>query len=336
MNTFLTKYRPDSLESFLGNPSCVSAIKGLVRGADKSGIPISWLFTGRSGIGKTTMARILVGEFGVESAAVIEINAASANSVDSIRKLEGQVRNGILGTSRMAVILDECHQLTSAAQQCLLKLLEDAKNAYFILCTTEVSKLLDTIITRCAVFNFLGASQEELHSLIGSILQRTSKNIEVGVLEELVVCSGGSFRLCLSLLERILGVDNIEEQKQILKNSLESAVSFGEEAVHGVSRELADWFFSPSKYDESRLVDLLAEVNGENFSLILGGLVSLVSGGIRSKRLDMIKAVLILADNPCYSRAVFVARLWLAFEKVLEMRGGRSPSVSDNVSGKVR
>jgi DNA polymerase-3 subunit gamma/tau len=139
------KYRPKSFEEVIGHEDMLMA---LLRAISSDTCPHSFLFTGVSGLGKTTLARITAMELQADP---LEIDAASNNGVDATRGLvELGQHMSMVGDGRRAIIIDECHTLSKQAWQPLLKLLEEPPDhLYIMLCTTELEKVPDTIRNRC-------------------------------------------------------------------------------------------------------------------------------------------------------------------------------------------
>ncbi len=173
------KYRPQTLAELVGQNYIQIALNNAVKNQQ---IAPAYLFTGVRGTGKTSTARILAKSLNCQKNPhptttpcgkcascrsiaqsthldVTEIDAASHNGVDDARELI-QLCNFAPTQSRYRIfIVDECHQLTTASQNCLLKAIEEPpSHVVFILCTTELHKVLPTIISRCQTFNFKALS----------------------------------------------------------------------------------------------------------------------------------------------------------------------------------
>ena len=152
MNHFVVsarKYRPQSFRDVVGQQAITNTL----------------LFTGPRGVGKTTCARILAKKINEQTAGVedendfafniFELDAASNNSVDDIRKLIEQVRIPPQVGKYKVYIIDEVHMLSPSAFNAFLKTLEEPpKHAIFILATTEKHKIIPTILSRCQIFDF--------------------------------------------------------------------------------------------------------------------------------------------------------------------------------------
>ena len=161
MSTVLyRKYRPQNFEEVLGQDHIVSVLKNAV----KTGrVSHAYLFSGSRGTGKTSLARILAKEAGCSDVDLIEIDAASSRGIDEIRALREAVRFSPMQGQVKVYIIDEVHMLTKEAFNALLKTLEEPPaHAIFILATTELDKVPETIISRCQNFSFRKISEEVL------------------------------------------------------------------------------------------------------------------------------------------------------------------------------
>ena len=220
------KYRPQYFADVVGQPQVTVTLKNeLMRGR----IAHAYLFTGSRGTGKTTCAKILAravnclhpkdgdpcGECeicrGLEDGSildVVEIDAASNNGVDSIRSLIEE-SNFTPATARYRVyIIDEVHMLSVAAFNALLKTLEEPPpHVIFILATTEVHKLLPTILSRCQRFDFKRIAPEDIAGRLEDVAQRENAQLDHDAALLIARVADGALRDALSLLDQCLGRD---------------------------------------------------------------------------------------------------------------------------------
>ena len=157
--------RPQTLDDVRHQEAVVGRIKSELKTGT---FPHATMFTGSSGVGKTTVARILRDELGCDAFDYVEANMADKRGIDEIRSFASSVGMAPMGKCRVYV-LDECHQITKTGQQALLKVLEDCpKHAYFILLTSEPTKLIPAVKTRCSVYKFLAMNRKQS---VGFVMQ---------------------------------------------------------------------------------------------------------------------------------------------------------------------
>lgn len=195
------KYRPQTFDQVLGQDAVVESLQGAL----KSGkISHAYLFAGSRGTGKTSVARIFAKELGTSPNDIYEIDAASNNGVDEIRELRDGVNTLPFDSKYKIYILDEVHMLSKAAFNALLKTLEEPPaHVIFILATTELHKVLDTVKSRCQVFEFKKPTIEVLTKLILDVSKKEGIDIEVDAANLIAKISDGAFRDTLNLLDRI-------------------------------------------------------------------------------------------------------------------------------------
>lgn len=164
------KYRPKKFEDV----SEQGAIKTIIENQIKSNdIRNAYLFCGGAGTGKTTCARIVAGMINEGQGNPIELDAASNNSVDDVRRIITDSKFKSMDSKYKIYIIDECHSLSNAAWQAMLKLLEEPpKSTVFIFCTTDPNRIPNTILSRVQRYNFQRISTEGIINRLIYILEQ--------------------------------------------------------------------------------------------------------------------------------------------------------------------
>ena len=220
MVNLITKYRPKSLDEVWGNEQVVSTLKGFKK---KGKFPQAMLFKGQGGTGKTTLARIVAKELGAVGNDLIEVNVADNNGVDYFRDLIEKTEYSPLTSPVKVFILDECHSLTTSSQNALLKVLEEPPSyCYFILCTTDSNKLLNTIISRCTSFTVEKFDKDSAVDFIDEVCMNEwgyssvdDSPIDEDCIKRFVLATDGYPRRILSELEKIVVFDYLNDKDKI-------------------------------------------------------------------------------------------------------------------------
>ena len=200
------KYRPSAFDGVLGQEHVTSVLQAAIKN-DK--LSHAYLFAGSRGTGKTTMARILARALGVGEKDIYEIDAASNRQVDDARELREGVATMPFESKYKFYILDEVHMLTKEAFNTLLKTLEEPPaHAMFVLATTEVEKVPETIRSRCQVFHFKKPSHEMLKKLALEIAKKEGAILAPAGAELIALMGDGSFRDTLGILQKVLTVSS--------------------------------------------------------------------------------------------------------------------------------
>lgn len=217
------KYRPKKLEDVRGQVEVVSSLAKIVG----KGTAKAFLFTGPSGTGKTTLARIVADLSDCDPKNILDFDAATYTGIDDIRGITANLFYKPLDGRNKAVIIDECHALSKNAWNSLLKILEEPpKWVYWFLCTTEPGKVPDTIKTRCASFNLKPVTRKVLATLIDSIAEK--EGISWGsdnedVIQLLASEANGSPRQAISYLATAAGVTTYDEVASLMGSAESSA-----------------------------------------------------------------------------------------------------------------
>ena len=180
---WVEKYRPSTLDSYIGNQHLRSKVKVYIESGD---LPHLLLY-GRAGTGKTTLAKLLVNNIDCD---YLYINASDENSVDVVRE---KVKNfaSTLGFAEMKVIiLDECDYITPNAQAALRNLMETfSKNCRFILTCNYVERIIDPIQSRCQSFQIIPPDRKEVAVHLNTIL--TKEGVKSDINDIVTIVNGG-------------------------------------------------------------------------------------------------------------------------------------------------
>lgn len=300
---FYRKYRPQSLTDLIGQETVKQTLQNAF---EKDRLSHAYLFYGPRGTGKTSTARILAKMVNCSAEQnvpcnkcsnctsitdgsnldLIEIDAASNRGIDDIRDLRETIKLAPTAAKKKVYIIDEVHMLTNEAFNALLKTLEEPPaHVLFILATTEIHKVPQTILSRTQRLDFKNASEADLITALKKVAKEEKLEFEEEALKLIAKRSEGSFRDSLKLLDQISSVG-----EKITASSVEQAFKSGNFDV------LISLLENISKKDSSAALNLISKeveagVNLKEFLISLTDLmrsVLLIKHGANTQVKDLV------------------------------------------------
>ena len=216
------RHRPRTFSDVVGQESITRTLRNAI---DRQSVHHAYLFVGSRGTGKTSMAKILAAALNCEASEgadpcgtcdscvsiadgtsldVVEMDAASNNSVDDIRDLRERVALASISGRTKVYVLDEAHMLTPQAWNAFLKTLEEPPpSTVFVLATTEAHKVLATVVDRCHRFDFKRPSAAEIAEVVSRVAVAEGIDAPPAAVQLIATSASGSFRDALGTLEQL-------------------------------------------------------------------------------------------------------------------------------------
>jgi DNA polymerase-3 subunit gamma/tau len=227
-------HRPATFKDVVGQEQVTGPLEEAARSKK---IGHAYLFAGSRGLGKTSVARIFAHAIGCKENDLYEIDAASNNSVEDIRALTEGVYTLPFESPYKVYILDEVHMLSKSAWNAFLKTLEEPPaHAVFILATTELDKVPETVQSRCQVFEFKKPTRAVLAKMISAVAKKEGYMLAPDAAELVAMLAEGSYRDALSVLQKVFAGG----EEKLSREMVEAATGAPKrEQVHALIRALA-------------------------------------------------------------------------------------------------
>lgn len=306
------KYRSKTFDEIVGQDQVINSIKYQVK---NSTVSHAYIFSGTRGTGKTSTAKILARAVNCEHPVdgnpcnecetcksilrgtnldVVEMDAASNNGVDDIRDLREKAFYPPSTSKYKVYIIDEVHMLSKGAFNALLKILEEPpKHLIFILATTEIERVPQTILSRTQRYSFKRISVDTISKNISEIISKEGRSIDEAGIDLIAQMADGSMRDAVSLLDRVVAVND----KQI---SYDRIIE-----VLGVTTEdtLFELATSILNSDASSIIMSVANLadDGKDMMVLIDGIVSFFRNILIAKNLNDPRKIIRVKDMERYT-----------------------------------
>ncbi len=228
-------HRPATFSDVVGQEQVT---KSLEEAAKSKKIGHAYLFAGSRGLGKTSVARIFASAIGCSENDIHEVDAASNSKVEEMRELTDGVYTLPFNSPYKVYILDEAHMLSKSAWNAFLKTLEEPPaHAVFILATTELEKVPETVQSRCQVFEFKKPTRAILAKMTEAVAKKEGYTLAPDAADLIAMLAGGSYRDALSVLQKVFSAG---EGKTLSREVVEQTTGAPKrEQVHALIAALA-------------------------------------------------------------------------------------------------
>lgn len=274
-DTIHTRYRPSKFADVIGHDAVVRSLRQVL--AKRSSR--AFLFTGISGCGKTTLARIVAREVGCGPGDLVEVDAATHTGIDAMRAVQDLLEYRPISGGVRAIIIDECHALSKASFQSMLKILEEPPAwATWLLCTTEPARVPTAIVTRCVRCDLKPVGQPVLIEFLDGIAAVEKMKLGDDASKIISLCAreaGGSPRQALVNLAMCAGAKSVAEARELVRSAEQSrdAIELARALVRG-----AKWL------EVQVLLRDLSDTSPESIRHVIRSYVTKVVIGANSER----------------------------------------------------
>tara|TARA_B100000745_G_scaffold299783_1_gene251488 strand:+ start:4238 stop:5266 length:1029 start_codon:yes stop_codon:yes gene_type:complete len=271
------KYRPQTFKEVVGQEHVVGVLK---KSISDGNMAHAYLFAGGRGTGKTSVARILAKEIGTTEKDLYEMDAASNRKIDDFRELNESVHTLPFDSKYKVYIIDEVHMLTKDAFNAFLKTLEEPpQHVVFVLATTEIDKLPETIVSRCQSYTFQKPTRSTLAAAVSRIAKKEHVMLAKDAAELIAILAEGSFRDAFGVLQKVI---SYSRDANITRSEVESVTGAPRgELIHALVQAIAD-----GKIDAA--LAAVAEAHKANVDFVV----------FQKLLLDRVRAILLLKNAP--------------------------------------
>lgn len=223
---FITKYRPQNFGEVLGQ---VDGVKVLRTNLDKRSAA-AFALSGPSGVGKTTLARLACAHVGIDARNILEVDAASNTGVADMRMVCDRMQYRAIGESTgRAAIIDEAHRLSANAWDSMLKATEEPRpGCLWFLCTTNLTKIPKTVLTRCTKVPLKLVHEKLIDELVMRVVRAEKLSIDDKAIDVVIAEAGGSPRQALSNLAACQEAESRAEALRLIREvtDVDAALAF--------------------------------------------------------------------------------------------------------------